>query len=64
MLDEAGIRYEKLDAEAEENRALVEAYHIDRAPTLVVETDEGVEKLTNASEIRRFLKQATEGVHV
>ncbi len=57
MLDQAGFEYEKLDAEAPENRGLVDAYQINRAPTLIVETDAGVEKLTNASEIRAFLKK-------
>ncbi len=57
MLDQAGFAYEKLDAEAPENRGLVDAYQINRAPTLIVETDAGVEKLTNASEIRAFLKK-------
>ncbi len=59
VLDQAGIAYEKLDAEAPENRALVEAYQIDRAPTLIVESDAGIEKLTNASEIRSFSKRVT-----
>ena len=57
MMDQAGVEYEKLDAEAPENRGLVDAYQINRAPTLIVETDAGVEKLTNASEIRAFLKK-------
>ncbi|MBQ9953318.1 MAG: ribonucleoside triphosphate reductase [Clostridia bacterium] len=57
MMDQAGFEYEKLDAEAPENRGLVDAYQINRAPTLIVETDAGVEKLTNASEIRAFLKK-------
>ncbi|MBR6793539.1 MAG: ribonucleoside triphosphate reductase, partial [Clostridia bacterium] len=57
VLDQAGIAYEKLDAEAPENRSYVEAYQIDRAPTLIVETDGGIEKLTNASEIRSFTKR-------
>ena len=47
----------ELDAEAAENRALVDAYQINRAPTLIVETDGGIEKLTNASEIRAYLKK-------
>ena len=57
MMDQAGFEYEKLDAEAPENRGLVDAYQINRAPTLIVETDAGIEKLTNASEIRAFLKK-------
>ena len=57
MLDQAGFEYEKLDAEAPENRALVDAYQINRAPTLIVETGAGIEKLTNASEIRAYLKK-------
>ena len=50
---------ELLDAEEPENRSLVEAYQIDRAPTLIVESDAGIEKLTNASEIRSFTKRVT-----
>ncbi len=57
LLDQAGVEYVKLDAEAAENRALVDAYQINRAPTLIVETDGGIEKLTNASEIRAYLKK-------
>ncbi len=57
MLDQAGFAYEKLDAEAPENRALVDAYQINRAPTLIIETGAGIEKLTNASEIRAYLKK-------
>ena len=59
MLDQAEISYEKLDAEAPENRSLVEAYQINRAPTLIVETDGGIEKLTNASEIRSYIKRVS-----
>ncbi len=57
VLDQAGIAYEKLDAEAPENRALVDAYQITNAPTLIVESESGIEKLTNASEIRAFTKR-------
>ncbi len=57
MLDQAGFSYEKLDAEAPENRALVDAYQVNRAPTLIIETGAGIEKLTNASEIRAYLKK-------
>ncbi|MBQ8600303.1 MAG: ribonucleoside triphosphate reductase [Clostridia bacterium] len=60
MLDQAGIAYEKLDAEDPANRALVDGYQITKAPTLIVESDGGIEKLTNASEIRSFTKR----VHV
>jgi len=57
MLDQAGIAYEKLDAEDPANRALVDGYQITKAPTLIVESDGGIEKLTNASEIRSFTKR-------
>ena len=62
VLDQAGIAYEKLDAEAPENRDLVNAYQINRAPTLIVETATGVEKLTNASEIRSYAKKVNADV--
>ena len=62
MLDQAGIAYEKLDAEDPANRELVEAYQINRAPTLIVEGPDGIEKLTNASEIRAFTKRVSEVV--
>ena len=62
MLDQAGIVYEKLDAEDPANRELVDAYQINRAPTLVVESADGVEKMTNASEIRAFTKRVSEVV--
>ncbi len=62
MLDQAGIAYEKLDAEAPENRSLVDAYQINKAPTLIVETNEGIEKLTNASEIRSYTKKVNVNV--
>ncbi|MBQ3085058.1 MAG: ribonucleoside triphosphate reductase, partial [Clostridia bacterium] len=57
VLDQAGIAYEVIDAEAPENRALVEAYQINRAPTLIVESTNGIEKLNNASEIRGYVKK-------
>jgi ribonucleoside-triphosphate reductase len=62
VLDQAGIAYEKLDAEAPENRSLVEGYQINRAPTLIVETENGIEKLTNASEIRSYVKKVATNV--
>ncbi len=57
MLDQAGIAYEKLDAEDPVNRSLVDGYQVTKAPTLIVESDGGIEKMTNASEIRAFTKR-------
>ena len=62
MLDQAGIAYEKLDAEDPANRELVDGYQINRAPTLIVESDSGIEKLTNASEIRAYIKRVNVNV--
>ncbi len=64
MLDQAGIAYVKLDAEDPANRELVDAYQINRAPTLIVESESGVEKMTNASEIRAFTKREKVGADV
>ncbi len=62
MLDQAGIAYVKLDAEDPANRALVDGYQITKAPTLIVETDAGIEKMTNASEIRAYTKKVNVNV--
>ncbi len=59
MLDQAGIAYVKLDAEDPANRALVDGYQVTKAPTLIVESDGGIEKMTNASEIRSFTKRVS-----
>lgn len=52
MLEKANITYEKVDAQ--ENEALVEEYDIRQAPTLIVIRKDGVEKLTNASNIKKY----------
>ncbi len=52
MLEKANIDYEIIDAE--EHKDLVEKYGIKQAPTLVVVNEEGVEKLSNASNIKKY----------
>lgn len=52
MLEKANIEYEIIDAE--EHKDLVEKYGIKQAPTLIVVNEEGVEKLANASNIKKY----------
>ena len=40
--------------DAQEHKDLAKKYHIMSAPTLVVIGEDGVEKLTNASNIRKY----------
>ncbi|MEE3362775.1 MAG: ribonucleoside triphosphate reductase [Anaerovoracaceae bacterium] len=56
LLDDAGIEYDVIDAESEENLALVKEYGIMQAPTLVVPGEAGGEKYANVSNIRRFMQ--------
>lgn len=51
-LNKAHMAYEVIDSE--ENRELVRKYKILQAPTLVVISESGVEKLTNASNIVKY----------
>ena len=53
MLDKAGVKYEKLLAN--ENAEMATAYGIKQAPTLVVETFDGVTKYTGVSDIKKYL---------
>ena len=56
LLDDAGIEYDVIDAESEENRGLVKEYGIMQAPTLVVPGEAGGSKYANVSNIRRFMQ--------
>ena len=51
-LEEAHIEYRVVDAQ--EHKDLAKKYRIMSAPTLVVIGENGVEKLTNASSIRKY----------
>ena len=55
LLDKAGVAYEKLLAN--EHADLVAEYGIKQAPTLIVGTPDGVQKLTGVSEIKKYLGQ-------
>ncbi len=55
MLDQAHVEYEKIDAE--ESMELVEKYGVRQAPTLIVFGKDGVKKLTNASEIKKYTEE-------
>ena len=52
MLEKAHIDYTLIDAE--ENADLVEKYGVKQAPTLIVIDENGVEKLANASNIKKY----------
>lgn len=52
MLEKAHIDYEIVDAE--EHAELVEKYGVKQAPTLIVIEENGVEKLANASNIKKY----------
>ncbi len=52
ILDNAGIKYEVIDAE--ENPELTKKYEVKHAPTLIVAEGPNVEKIVNASNIKRF----------
>ena len=51
-LEKAGIAYQVMDVN--EHRELVARYGIQQAPTLIVRHGEQVEKLVNASTIKKF----------
>ena len=53
-LEEAHVEYRVVDAE--ENKEMARKYQILSAPTLVVLKEDGVEKLTNASNIRKYVR--------
>ena len=53
MLDKAGVNYKVLDAD--ENPELVEKYNVMQAPTLIVQNEEGFQKLNGVSDIKGWL---------
>ena len=53
MLDDAGVKYEKLLAN--EHKDLVDAYGIKQAPTLVIVENGKVTKCTGVSDIKKYL---------
>ncbi len=55
MLEKANIAYEIIDAE--ENEALVREYGVMQAPTLIVASANGVQKLVNASNIKKYAQE-------
>ena len=56
LLDAAGIEYEKMLVE--ENEALARQYALKQAPTLVVESPEGVSKYTEVAGIKEYIQNA------
>nr|MCR5294919.1 ribonucleoside triphosphate reductase [Lachnospiraceae bacterium] len=58
MLNKAGASYELIDAEEAQNRELVDTFGIRQAPTLIVEKENGFEKLRGVSEIAGWVKKA------
>ena len=57
MLDKAGIAYEVVDAE--ENADLAKKFAIMQAPTLVIADNEKFEKITNLSNVKKFIETTT-----
>ena len=55
FLNEVGIKYRDIDAE--ENVALAEKYGVELAPTMVVVSGDKTQKVSNASEIRKFVEK-------
>ena len=55
LLQQAGVRYEKMAAE--EHADLVRQYAIMQAPTLIVNTEDGVQKFVSVPEIRQYVAQ-------
>ena len=56
FLDDTGIVYEKIYAE--DNPDLARRYDIKKAPTLVVETGNGIEKIVDVPGIKKFTQSA------
>ncbi len=56
MLKKAGLAYEKVDAEEQQDLTL--AYGVKQAPSLVVVDGDRVEKHVNASNIKKYLEQS------
>ena len=54
FLDKAGVKYEQILATAE-NKALVDKYGINQAPTLVVVENGEVSKYKGVSDIKKYL---------
>ena len=54
MLEKANIDYEIVDAQ--EHADLVEQYGVKQAPTLIVIQEGKVEKLANASNIKKYIE--------
>ena len=55
MLDKAGIAYDVVDAE--ENADMAKQFGIMQAPTLVVADSEKFEKITNLSNVKKFIEK-------
>ncbi|MBR5501763.1 MAG: ribonucleoside triphosphate reductase, partial [Oscillospiraceae bacterium] len=55
FLDKAGMQYEVVIAE--ENQDLCDLYEVRQAPTLVVVSGNGAEKIVNVSNIRKFISE-------
>ena len=55
LLDKAGVGYRKVYVEDE--RELAESLGLKQAPTLVVNGENGVEKIVNVSNIKKYIGQ-------
>ena len=60
LLDKEKVVYEKLDANL--NKEFCEEYGIKQAPTLVIFNKDKVKKITNVSNIKKYLKETYQNV--
>ena len=54
LLDKAGIHYTVVDAE--DNKQLTTQYKVNKAPTLIVPTEDGYQVFENASNIKGYIE--------
>ena len=60
LLDKQGVIYEKIDAN--ENKDFCEEYGIKQAPTLVVFEQDKIQKITNVSNIKKYIMEVYQNV--
>ncbi len=61
MLEKAGIAFEKLYVE--DNEELARSYHLRQAPTLILDGMQGVESFVSVPEIKKFIASAKVNAH-
>ena len=61
MLDKAGISYNAIDAEDEKETTI--KYKVNKAPTMLVITENGIERYENASNIKAYI-ESSKGINL